>query len=266
MTAKVLQINNHKGGVSKTTLTANIGIGLARKGYNVLLLDLDPQGHLSMMTGELGSDGYPYEGVFNLLAVDEKGLDDVIISLDKFGCDGWLGMIPGGNKTTLTDTYMMMQAQDYKMLSREIAPLAETLDYIVVDTSPKLAMMTQAIMAFSDAILIPTKMASMDINSVGQTVNTMTNLAAIHNAKLLGIVPTQTEPNTLEHRDKLMELIALYGEDVVWDDYQIRKSTVWTEASDVAMPIFDYVPDHSASDQMIALVDKIEKELEVINV
>jgi chromosome partitioning protein len=250
--AIAISVSNQKGGTSKSTLCSTLAAWLARLGYKVLMVDMDPQGHLSSLTGTPKADG-----IFELLTLG-KALHEVIIPIDAayHEGEGWLGLLPGYNKTQTAAIDMQIQGHDYGLLDRTLAPLRDGMDFILFDNSPTVSLFTPSILMASDYVLIPTRMMTLDLNGVDEIVQIMANLARLHTAKLLGIVPTQTTPQTKEYRLQMMDLKEKYGE-LVWDDCQTTLSTVWAEASAVARPVFVYHPEHQATQQAQALGRKV---------
>lgn len=253
-----ISISNQKGGTGKSTICSTLAALLAALGYKVLMIDMDPQGHLSSLTGTPKADG-----VFDLL-VNNKSLHEVIIEIapEYHGGDGWLGLLPGYNRTQLAAIDMQLRGHDYRILDKALAPLREGFDFLLFDNSPTVSLFTPSILTASDYVLIPTRMAMLDLNGVDEVVGIMTNLAGMHNAQLMGILPTQCTPGTLEHREQMAGLQAKYGE-YVWVDCQTTLSTIWAEASSVARPVHIYRGDHKAAEQAHAIVARVLQALGV---
>lgn len=247
-----ISVSNQKGGTGKSTVCSTLAALLAMLGYKVLMIDMDPQGHLSSLTGTPKADG-----IFDLL-VNNKALHEVVIPIDDnyHQGNGWLGLLPGYNKTQVAAINMQIQGHDYGQLDRVIAPLRDGMDFILFDNSPTVSLFTPSILMASDYVLIPTRMMTLDLNGVDEIVQIMANLAGLHTAKLLGIVPTQVNPQTREYRLQMADLKERYGA-LVWEDCQTTLSTVWAEASAVARPVFVYHPEHQAAQQAQALASKV---------
>lgn len=265
MTKKILVINQ-KGGVGKTTVTCNLAVGLARKGFRVGVVDTDPQGHCSLQFGVLDEEGKPYEGLLNLIVnAKQFGLtmDDLTFPVLPKGEEKWSGsvrLLPGGRQTALAAFDMQMRGAKFHELTNMLEPFTRECDYVLCDTSPTVSLLTPSLLAWADYVLIPTDMAALDVSGVNEVVYTMIQSAGNHDAKLLGIVPTKSQPNTIEHKTQIGRLMGMYP-GYVWDDVQLTYSTIWKQASDVAVSIFEWAkPDQPAYQQMSALVDKVALE------
>lgn len=257
---KTIAFMNQKGGVGKTTMTVHVSVGLAALGYRVVMVDMDPQGHIAMSFDVVGPDEVPEDGIFQLLVNDEP-LSELLrpVKKEKYqldDSDGTLEILPGRMKTQLVGQVMRMQG-DFEMLATALAPLNGLADYVLIDTSPSVGDLTPAILAASQYVFIPTECERLAMDGVQNVYQVIYNLRKIHNAKPLGILPVKVR-NTKEHKERLEELQGLYH-DEVWDDLKMPLSTVWSEASDVAETIFRYVPNHEATNRAWQLVDRIIK-------
>lgn len=255
-------VSNQKGGVGKTTVTCNLAVGLAMKGYNVGVVDTDPQGHCSFSFGVLNEEGKPYEGLFNLLVNAKQfklTMDDVTfpVSAKKGKWEGSIRLLPGGQQTALAAFNMQMRGAKFHELTETLRPFTETCDYVLCDTSPTVSLLTPSLLAWANYVLIPTDGAALDVSGVHEVVYTMIQSAGNNDAKLLGILPTKSHPNTREDSTQFKRLLEWYP-GYVWDDVQLTYSTIWKQASDAAVSIFEWAePTHPAYQQMSDLVDKV---------
>jgi chromosome partitioning protein len=141
--SKIVALSNHKGGVGKTTSTVNIGAGLNRLGYKVLLIDLDPQCNLTQSLGQKDSG----ENIYTALSGKTKltpitvlpGLDIVTSTLDLSGAEIELTGQPG---------------REY-ILKELVDPIRKKYDYILIDCPPSLGLLTINSLTASDIVLIP---------------------------------------------------------------------------------------------------------------
>ncbi len=261
MVKKIL-ISNQKGGVGKTTVTCNLAVGLAMKGYRVGVLDTDPQGHCSLQFGVLDEQGKPYEALFNLIINAKKfnlTMEDLTfdVSPKRGEWSGSIRLLPGGKETALAAFGMQMRGAKFHELTALLEPFTSECDYVLCDTSPTVSLLTPSLMAWADYVLIPTDGAALDVSGVHEVMYTMIQAAGNHDAKLLGILPTKSHPTTKEDNTQLARLLEWYP-GYVWDDVQLTYSTIWKQASDVAASIFEWAEEsHPAYQQMSALVDKV---------
>lgn len=263
--ATTLAIMNQKGGVGKTTLTVHLGVGLAALGYQVCLIDMDPQGHLSV-SFDIGDE--PEDGIFELL-VNRRPLDILLRPIDPVQYTGlvdaplgFLNLLPGGQRTQLAAVDIQLRGADFGAFGDAIEPLKEQYDFVLIDTSPTVALFTAAIIQATDYVLVPTEMSRLSFDGIRKIIRNMVNLEGLHNATVMGIVPMMTRPNTREYFERLQELQTTYP-NLVWHEVGMTMSTVWKEAADAAMTIYKYVPGHKVVDQAWALCGRVLQAMEV---
>src|SRR6185437_10532634 len=129
---QVIALANQKGGVAKTTTTLNLGVAFAERGYRVLLIDLDPQGNLTMSQG-LNPDTIErsmFDVLVNRLPIEEvierREVDIAVSSIDLAGADMALSSQIGRERA----------------LQKALAPVMDPYDYILMDTPPSLGLLT----------------------------------------------------------------------------------------------------------------------------
>jgi chromosome partitioning protein len=197
---KVASIINHKGGVGKTTLTANLGAGLAARGKKVLLVDLDAQGSLTVSfftQNEWMEDLSPdktikhwYDGID--VGKELDSLESLITcpprvfdKLSYYG--GHLDLVPGHGELADVDTALSAQLRDdpagYPHLHRRLRDgltdeaLAE-YDIALIDCAPNFGLMAKNAVAASDLLLIPTRpdyLSTNGIDSLGLQIRSFTD-------------------------------------------------------------------------------------------
>ncbi|EZQ11346.1 chromosome partitioning protein [Candidatus Acidianus copahuensis] len=161
---KVILLINQKGGTGKTTLSALIAIGLALLGKKVLLIDADPQAHLSsffIKTNELDT----YQGVLHMA----RGEKFKIIPVNIGKIKGKLGLIPSNlsylvdvyrGQIPLTDPYAL-----HKRLYREPA-ITKDYEWVIIDTPPELFAPTIWALYASNYLIIPSNLEELPLMGV----------------------------------------------------------------------------------------------------
>lgn len=148
---KIIAIANQKGGVAKTTTTINLGVGLSKVGKRVMLIDADPQGHLTMGLG------FPK----NLRVTLKTMMENIIMGLEfdpreailhhKEGID----VIPSNKLLSGMDMSLFTVEDREKVLKEYLELLENDYDYILIDCMPSLGMMTINALSAADSVLIP---------------------------------------------------------------------------------------------------------------
>lgn len=143
---KITTICNQKGGVGKTTTSVALATGLARKGYRVLAVDLDPQANLEMSSGvsPLLVHGTIYE-VFKGVKQPEEIIETVDLGYD---------VLPGGIDLAGADMDFTQTGREF-MLREALTSVQDNYDHIIIDTPPTLGILTVNALAAASSVIIP---------------------------------------------------------------------------------------------------------------
>ncbi|MGC8988283.1 ParA family protein [Infirmifilum sp.] len=160
----VITVTNQKGGTGKTTLTALLAYGLAERGYNVLMLDLDPQAHLSSFFLKINEIESINDGVIELAQNKEFHIRKLDLRTK-----GTIALVPSGlnyiMKVYRGELPFMDPYAAYKRISREPA-ITNNYDYVICDSPPELFTPTIWGLYAADFILIPTNLEELSLAGV----------------------------------------------------------------------------------------------------
>ena len=201
---KVISVVNQKGGVGKTTTTVNVGIGLAREGKKVLLIDADPQGSL---TASLGYEE-PDDLRITLATIMMDVINEEEISLE----DGILhhqenvDLLPANIELSALEVTMGNVMSREMIMKEYIDAIRCRYDYILIDCMPSLGMMTINALVSSDSVLIPVQAAYLPVKGLQQLIKTILTVKKRLNRKLAieGILLTMVDFRTNYARDMLV--------------------------------------------------------------
>lgn len=151
-TIKVISLFNIKGGVAKTTSTANLGACLSQQGYKVLLIDLDPQSNLTKLFKSYNIDDL---SVANTLLDKTIDINKIIKSTDFENID----IIPSNIKLAFAEREILLDVSrsQQNRLSKTIKNINKEYDYILIDCPPSLNMITINALCASTEVLVPIK-------------------------------------------------------------------------------------------------------------
>lgn len=155
MTAKTIAFSNHKGGVAKTTLSVNIADALAREGYSILFVDLDPQGNATQLI--YGFDETPSVTVEQVLAGKESIAAAIV---EKSNIPG-VSLI--GATLKLAKLERELQTTPFSstsLLLHKLHTVRDVFDVIILDTPPALSFLTANALAAADCVFVPVESGS----------------------------------------------------------------------------------------------------------
>lgn len=227
----IITVANQKGGVGKTTTAVTLGHGLSRDGRRVLIIDLDPQGHVAFCLGMKKSNG-----LYRLLFESEplhKVAEEARPNLDIIASDK-TGEAVGRYVTTL----------NFRELVIKKALKGASYDVIVLDTPPSLGVLHVAALVASHWVLIPTKLDAMAVDGVNEILRSLAEIeqGEDNNHKFDGysILPTFFDRTTKETSLQLRELVEAFG-SIVWPP--IPQDTKAREAAAFGKTLWEYSPE-----------------------
>ena len=254
---RVIAIANQKGGVGKTTTTSNLGIGLARQGKKVLLIDADAQGSLTASLGIREPDRLEITLATimgNIINDEEIRSDYGILSHDE-GVD----FIPGNIELSGLETSLINVMSRETVLRTYIDLQRENYDYILIDCMPSLGMITINVFTCADSILIPVQAAYLPIKGLEQLIKTIGKVKRQINQKLEieGILLTMVDNRTNYAKDISNLLIENYGSKVHMFENSIPMSVRAAEISAEGVSIYKHDPNGKVASAYKSLTKEV---------
>jgi chromosome partitioning protein len=234
---QVLVLANQKGGVAKTTTTLNLGVAFAEHGYKVLLVDLDPQGNLTMSQG-LDPDSIT-QSMFDVL-VHRLPLEEVIVRCE-------VDVAVSSIDLAGADMALSSQIGRERALEKALAPVRERYDFVLIDTPPSLGLLTINAFVAGTGVIVPVQTEYLSLRGLVQLENTLAMVRENLNPKveIVGIVPTMYDRRVTHSREADEILRENFG-DLVYNT-RIRKTIRFAEAPVKGASVLAYEPAGEAA-------------------
>lgn len=247
---KIISISNIKGGVGKTTTAAVFAVGLAEKGYSVLLIDSDPQTNLSICFMQEQTDESPsLYHVYN----EKKGIDEIKIAVKDN-----LDLVVGDFELCNADL-QFTKAGRLKMLKKAIRNINTKYDFIIVDTPPNLGILTLNAFISSDYVVVPMAVDSFSLKGARLLKQTLDDVAD-ETEKVLpvaGILLTRynSRTNVSKLLEKSLNSAAELLDTKLFKN-RIRQAVVLQESQIAKEDLFSYAPNAKVTDDYKGFIDE----------
>ena len=238
----VIAVVNQKGGTAKTTTVENLGIGLAREGKKVLLVDTDPQGSLTI------SLGYPRPDELDITLFDllNKTINEDIVTAGEgilHQTEG-IDLIPANISLAGLEVALVNTMNRERILKQFLEPVKGNYDYVLLDCMPSLGMLTVNALAAADAALVPVQANYLSAKGLEQLLQTINKVKRQINPKLRieGILLTMVDGRTNYGREISFLIRDTYGGHIKIFNSEIPRSVRAAEISAEGKSIFLHDP------------------------
>ncbi|MEM0913785.1 MAG: ParA family protein [Planctomycetota bacterium] len=253
---RILALINQKGGVGKTTTAVNVAAALQRSGKSVLLMDLDPQAHLSLHAG-LDPERID-RTLYDLLTDPQTVAAEAVYRLG----DG-LGLMPAETSLAGVESELAEDTRDGKaqtLLRDRCRDVVGQFDYVLIDCPPSLGVLTVNALAMATEVVVPMQAHFLALQGLGKLLETVSMIRAGLNPALrvAGVVLCMHDRQTLLAGEVRADLEQFLGEargtDVPWADAvvfdpPVRRNVKLAEAPSFGQSIFAYdAACHGAND------------------
>lgn len=257
--SKVIICANQKGGVAKTTTTVNLGIGLARLGKKVLLIDNDPQGSLTEALGYQQPDSLDT----TLANIMDAVLNEELVNVEAgiLHHEEGIDLMPANIELSGVETSLIGIMSSETILKEYIEMIGPRYDYVIIDCSPNLGQLTLNALVAADEIIIPVQAAYLPIKGLEQLLKTISKVKRKMNPKLhiMGILLTMVDYRTTYANDITEILYQVYGDSIHIFEEVIPMSVRAAETPAEGISIYKHDPKGKVAQAYESLTLEVSK-------
>ncbi|MCW3787221.1 ParA family protein [Plebeiibacterium sediminum] len=246
--ATIISFINQKGGVGKTTSAVSIASALSLKKYNVLVVDLDPQSNASTSLQIRDSKINTYT-VFKGEPIKIEQVNDHLF------------VLPSSINVSSLEYELINEAGREQLLNEILDPIKQSFDYIILDCSPNLGLITINALVASDyfiTVLLPHHLSIEGLSSLLEVTNKVTRRIN-NNLKSGGYILNQFSIRKILHK-QTADVLEKHFPDKLFRS-TIRENIALAEAPSTGKSIFDYAPNSNGARDYMSLTEEIIQKL-----
>ena len=247
---KIIALTNQKGGVGKTTTTINLAASLATLEQSVLVVDADPQANAS---SGLGVDLKEVDCSIYECIVNHADVHDAIYTTDIEGLD----IIPSHIDLVGAEVEMLNIENREHILKNILDPIRNEYDYILIDCSPSLGLITVNALTASDTVIIPVQCEYFALEGISKLLNTIKIIKSRLNTKLEieGFLLTMYD-SRLRLANQIYDEVKRHFQELVFKTV-IQRNVKLSESPSHGLPVILYDADSTGSKNHLSLAKEI---------
>ncbi len=253
---RIIGILNQKGGVGKTTTSANLGASLAALGKRILFVDMDPQGNLSAHLGVAPKQDETDK------PVPEKSIYDVLKGHKQIG----EVIQHRSDNIDIVGSSLFLSAADLELggvvgreliLKRALSKIKDNYDFVIIDCPPALGLLSLNALAAAESVIIPVQSEYLALHGVRQLLDTIDQVRQVYNQELIveGVLICLHDNRRRLARAVADTIRSYFGELVF--DIVIRTNVALAEAPANGQTIIEYAPKSSGAEDYAELAKEV---------